>query len=74
MNEDLNNLTKSLPFVIVKMGLELYDLTKNFDKNDYKEKTSDDFYNDYLSKNSQINFIKIIIYSWKNTDLEENGN
>ena len=45
------------------MGLELYDLTKNFDKNDYKEKTSDDFYNDYLNKNSQINFIKIIIYS-----------
>ena len=32
LNEDLNNLTKSLPFVMVKMGLELYDLTKNFDK------------------------------------------
>ena len=25
LNEGLNNLTKNLPFVIVKMGLELYD-------------------------------------------------
>ena len=50
LNEDLNNLTKSLPFVTIKMGLELYDLTKHFDKNEYKGKTADDFYNDYLNK------------------------
>ena len=48
--EDLNNLTKGIPFVTIKMGLELYELTKFFDKNDYKGKTADDFYNDYLNK------------------------
>ena len=50
LNEDLNNLTKGLPFVTVKMGLELYELTKFFDKIYYKSKTSNDFYNDYLNK------------------------
>ena len=48
--EDLNNLTKGIPFVTIKMGLELYELTKFFDQNDYKGKTADDFYNDYLNK------------------------
>ena len=48
--EDLNNLTKGIPFVTIKMGLELYELTKFFDKNNYKGKTADDFYNDYLNK------------------------
>ena len=48
--ENLNNLTKGIPFVTIKMGLELYELTKFFDKNDYKGKTADDFYNDYLNK------------------------
>ena len=50
LNEDLNNLSKSLPFVTIKMGLELYELTKYLDKNYYKEKTSEDFYKDYLNK------------------------
>jgi pyruvate,water dikinase len=50
LNEDLNNLTKGLPFVTVKMGLELYELTKFFDKIYYKSKTSNDFYNDYMNK------------------------
>ena len=58
LNEDLNNLTKSLPFVTIKMGLELYDLTKHFDKNEYKGKTSDDFYNDYLNKKFPDKFYK----------------
>ena len=58
LNEDLNNLTKSLPFVTIKMGLELYDLTKHFDKNEYKGKTSDDFYNDYLNKKFPNKFYK----------------
>jgi len=50
LNEDLNNLTKGLPFVTIKMGLELYELTKFFDKNYYKAKTSEDFYTDFLNK------------------------
>ena len=58
LNEDLNNLTKSLPFVTIKMGLELYDLTKHFDKNEYKGKTADDFYNDYLNKKLPEKFYK----------------
>jgi len=58
LNEDLNNLTKSLPFVTIKMGLELYDLTKHFDKNEYKGKTADDFYNDYLNKKFSEKFYK----------------
>ena len=32
------------------MGLELYELTKFFDKNYYKAKTSEDFYTDFLNK------------------------
>ena len=48
--EDLNNLTKGIPFVTIKMGLELYELTKFFDKNNYRGKTPDDFYNDYINK------------------------
>ena len=48
--EDLNNLTKSLPLITIQMGLDLYGLTKSLDKNYYKGKTSDDFYNDYLNK------------------------
>ena len=51
-------MTKSLPFVTIKMGLELYDLTKHFDKNEYKGKTSDDFYNDYLNKKFPEKFYK----------------
>ena len=49
LNEDFINLTKGLPFITIKMGLDLYQLTKFFDKNEYKDKTPDDFYNDYLN-------------------------
>ena len=45
------------------MGLELYDLIKYFNKNDYKEKTADDFYNDYINKKFPEKFIQILIYS-----------
>ena len=50
LNQDLNNLTKSLPFVTIKMGLDLYNLTKYLDKNIYKNKSQDEFYEDYLNK------------------------
>ena len=49
LNEDFINLTKALPFITIQMGLDLYKLTKFFDKNEYKDKTPDDFYNDYLN-------------------------
>ena len=50
LNKDFNNLIRGLPFVTIRMGLELYELTKFFDKKYYKEKTAEDFYNDYLNK------------------------
>ena len=50
LREDLNNLTKSLPFITIQMGLELYDLTKFLDKNKYKNKSQEEFYEDYLNK------------------------
>ena len=50
LNKDFNDMTRGLPFVTITMGLELYELTKFFNKNEYKNKTSDDFYNDYLNK------------------------
>ena len=49
LNEDFINLTKGLPFITIRMGLDLYQLTKFFDKNEYKDKSPDDFYNDYLN-------------------------
>ena len=56
LNQDLNNLSKSFPFITVQMGLDLYNLTKFFNKNEYKNKTQDDFYQDYLNKKFQKNF------------------
>ena len=50
LQEDFINLTKALPFITVKMGLDLYHLSTYFDKNIYKDKTPEDFYNDYLNK------------------------
>ena len=50
LNEELNNLTKALPFITIQMGLDLYKLTKYLDKNIYKNKTQDEFYEDYLNK------------------------
>ena len=47
---DLNNLTKSLPYITILMGLDLYHLTKYLDKNYYKEKTQEEFYQDFLNK------------------------
>ena len=32
------------------MGLDLYNLTKYLDKNIYKNKSQDEFYEDYLNK------------------------
>ena len=49
LNEDFINLTKGLPFITVIMGLELYHLTKYFNKNEYKNKKPEDFYNDFLN-------------------------
>ena len=50
LNQDLNNLSKSLPFITIQMGLNLYNLTKFFDKNEYINKSQEEFYQDYLNK------------------------
>ena len=50
LNEDLNNLTKAMPFITIQMGLDLYKLTKYLNKNKYINKTQDEFYQDYLDK------------------------
>ena len=50
LNQDLNNLSKSLPFITIQMGLNLYNLTKFFDKNEYINKNQEEFYQDYLNK------------------------
>ena len=56
LNQDLNNLTKSLPFITIQMGLDLYNLTKFMDKKEYINKSQDDFYNDYLNKKFKKDF------------------
>lgn len=50
LSQDLNNLTKCFPFVTIQMGLDLYNLSQYLDKNIYKNKTKEEFYNDYLNK------------------------
>ena len=50
LKEDLNNLSKSLPYITILMGLDLYHLTKYLNKNDYKDKTQEEFYKDFLNK------------------------
>ena len=50
LNEDINNLTKSFPFITIKMGLDLYKLSQFLDKNIYKNKTQEEFYQDFLDK------------------------
>jgi len=47
---DFNNLTKSLPYITVLMGLDLYKLTYHLDKNAYKDKSQDEFYQEFLDK------------------------
>jgi len=56
LNEDLNNLTKALPFITIQMGLDLYKLTKYLDKNEYIKKTQEEFYHDYLNKKFSKDF------------------
>jgi len=56
LSEDLNNLTKAMPFITIQMGLDLYKLTKYFNKNEYINKTQDEFYQDYLDKKFQEDF------------------
>ena len=58
LREDFNNLTKSLPFITIKMGLDLYKLTLYLDKNTYKNKTKDEFYNDYINNKFPKDFYK----------------
>ena len=50
LKEDLNNLSKSLHYITILMGLDLYHLTKYLNKNDYKDKTQEEFYKDFLNK------------------------
>ena len=56
LSEDLNNLTKAMPFITIQMGLDLYKLTKYLNKNEYINKTQDEFYQDYLDKKFQKDF------------------
>ena len=56
LSEDLNNLTKAMPFITIQMGLDLYKLTKYLNKNEYINKTQDEFYQDYLNKKFQKDF------------------
>jgi len=51
LKQDINNLTKSLPYVTILMGLDLYKLTEHLDKKDYEgKKNQDEFYQDFLNK------------------------
>ena len=50
LNQDLNNLTKSFPFITIQMGLDLYKLSQFLDKNIYQNKTQEEFYIDFLNK------------------------
>jgi pyruvate,water dikinase len=50
LNQDLNNLTKSLPFITIKMGLDLYKLSTFLDKKIYSNETQEQFYQDFLNK------------------------
>jgi len=50
LKEDFNNMIKCFPFITVLMGLDLYKLSTLLDKNKYVDKTQDEFYDDYLSK------------------------
>ena len=56
LNEDLNNLTKSLPFITIQMGLDLYELTKYLNKSEYINKTQEEFYQDYMNKKFNKDF------------------
>ena len=50
LNQDLNNLTKSFPFITIQMGLDLYKLSQFLDQNFYKNKMQEEFYADFLNK------------------------
>jgi len=50
LRQDLNDLTKSLPYITILMGLDLYKLSKHLDKEDYRNKTQEEFYQDFLNK------------------------
>ena len=56
LNRDFISLTKSLPFVTILMGLDLYKLTKCLDKNEFTNKTQEEFYLDYLNKKFSKDF------------------
>ena len=50
LRENFINLTKCLPFITIKMGLDIYKLSTMLDKNNYINKTQNEFYQDYLNK------------------------
>jgi len=58
LKQDINNLTKSLPYVTILMGLDLYKLTKHLDKSIYENKSRDEFFQDYLNKRFPEEFYK----------------
>ncbi|KAL6621866.1 glutathione synthetase ATP-binding domain-like protein [Neocallimastix sp. 'constans'] len=50
LRQDFNNLIKCFPFITILMGLDTYKLSTYLDKNQYKNKTQDEFYQNYLDK------------------------
>ena len=56
LNEDLNNLTKAMPFITIQMGLDLYKLTKYLNKNEYINKSQEEFCQDYLNQKFNKDF------------------
>ena len=73
LSEDLNNLTKCLPFITIQMGLDIYKLSTLLDKNTYKNKTQEDFYEDYLENNLPVEFYTNFKYFMKKYGFRGEG-
>jgi len=50
LKKDSTNLTKSLPYITILMGLDLYALSKHLDKEVHGRQSQDEFYQDFLDK------------------------
>ena len=61
LKKDINNLTKSFPLITIQMGLDLYKLSQYLDKTIYKNKTQEEFYQDFLTQKFPKEFYKNFI-------------
>jgi len=50
LRKDFNNLTKCFPFVTIEMGLDVYKLSTYLDKETYKNRSQNEFYDDFQNK------------------------